>query len=238
MTPGRAKERTIYWVGGVAAIVGSLAGMVGNLLHPETPLDDEAGIARTIADSHSWLALHMTIEFGILLMLGALVALAYSISDGAAGALSKLGLAAGIAGVAVGLVLVILDGVAAKVLADRWAAAPPPEQATALRIVLANETTNLALASLFNILFAGATFILFGLAVALSDMYPRWLGWIAVVAGAGSIGSGMVQAVAGKSTAASQILTIIGPTVITLWLFVIGIFLVRKAAALAAARAT
>jgi hypothetical protein len=113
-----------------------------------------------------------------------------------------------------------------------------PEQAAALRIVLANETINFALASLFNILFAGATFILFRLAVALSDIYPRWLGWIAVVAGAGSIGSGIVQAIAGKPTAVSQILTIIGPTVITLWLFVIRILMVRKAATLAAASDT
>jgi hypothetical protein len=87
-------------------------------------------------------------------------------------------------------------------------------------------------------LFAGATFILFRLAVALSDIYPRWPGWIAVVAGAGSIGSGIVQAIAGKPTAVSQILTIIGPTVITLWLFVIGILMVRKAATLAAASDT
>jgi len=237
MALDKAKERTIYWIGGLTAMVGSLAGMIGNLLHPETPLDDDAGIAKTISTSDSWLALHLTIVFGILLMLGALVALAHSIRDGAAGALSKFGMAAGIAGIAVGLILVILDGVAAKELADRWAAAPPVEQPAALQIVLANETINFALASLFNILFAGVTFILFGLAVALSDTYPRWLGWIAVVAGAGSIGSGILQATAGKPTEATQILTIIGPTVITLWLFVIGILMVRKAVALGAASA-
>lgn len=59
-----------------------------------------------------------------------------------------------------------------------------------------------------------------------------------MVAGAGSIGSGIVQAIAGKPTAVSQILTIIGPTVITLWLFVIRILMVRKAATLAAASDT
>jgi hypothetical protein len=59
-----------------------------------------------------------------------------------------------------------------------------------------------------DILFAGATFILVGLAVALGDGYPRWLGWIAVAAGVASI---------------------IGPTLITLWLAVIGVLLGRKA---------
>jgi len=128
----------------------------------------------------------------------------------------------------VGLILVILDGVAARQLAEEWASAPAAEQGMALRLVSANETLNFALASLFNILFAGVAFILFGLAVATSDGYPRWLGLVVVVGGLGSIWAGLIQAEAGSPVPASRILTIIGPTVITLWLFVIGIMLVRK----------
>jgi len=98
----------------------------------------------------------------------------------------------------------------------------------ALGLVHANETINFALASLFNLVFAGVTFILFGLAVALSNAYPRWLGWVVLVAGVGSIGAGLVQAFTGEPTEASRGLTIFGPTVITLWLLVVGILLVRK----------
>jgi hypothetical protein len=50
-------------------------------------------------------------------------------------------------------------------------ASPPDEAAAALRVVLAEEAINFALASLFNILFAGVTFILLGLAVAWSGEY-------------------------------------------------------------------
>jgi hypothetical protein len=39
-----------------------------------------------------------------------------------------------------------LDGLAAKQLAEAWATAPPQEQAAALRLVLAEETINVALA--------------------------------------------------------------------------------------------
>jgi hypothetical protein len=53
--------------------------------------------------------------------------------------------------------------------------------------------TSLALASLFNFVFAAVTFILFGLAVALSDVYPRWLGWVVFLAGLGSIGAGLIK---------------------------------------------
>jgi hypothetical protein len=51
----------------------------------------------------------------------------------------------------------------------------------------------------------------------LEPAYPRWLGWIVVVAGAGSI---------------TRVLTIIFPTVITLWLVEMNILVLRKAPAL------
>ncbi|HSH23559.1 MAG TPA: hypothetical protein VK975_05805, partial [Acidimicrobiales bacterium] len=114
-----------------------------------------------------------------------------AISGGTPGALVRFGRVAAVAGATVGMVLVILDGVAAKQLAEESAAAPPGEATTALRLVSANETVNFALASLFNLLFAGVTFILFGLAVALGDVYSRWSGWVVAGAGVGSIGAGM-----------------------------------------------
>ena len=93
----------------------------------------------------------------------------------------------------------------------------------ALSAVGINETINFALAGLFNFSFAGAPFLLFGLAVAIGWAYPRWLGWVAAFAGVGSIAAGLVQAFTGEPTTASLVLTIIGPTVISLWLLVMGV---------------
>jgi hypothetical protein len=222
-------RRRVYRIGGGAAIVGALLGGVGNLLHPVTPIGDPEGVARVISESEIWVPVHLVIVLGIGLMLGGLVALYHSIQGGIAGVMARFGLFAGVAGVTIGLVLVILDGVAARQLAEEWAAAPPDEQPVSLGLVHANETINFALASLFNLVFAGVTFILFGLAVALSDVFPRWLGWVVVFAGASSIGAGLIQAFTGEPTDASRVLTILGPTVITLWLLVIGVLLVRKA---------
>ena len=184
-------------------------------------------MARVIAGSDLWVPIHLAIVVGILLMLGGLVALYHSIRGGLAGALARLVLFTAVAGVTIGLVLVILDGVGAYQLAQEWAAAPPADQAVALGLVHVNETINFALASLFNLVFAGATFILFGLAVALSGVYPRGLGWVVVVAGVASVAAGLVQAFTGEPTEASQGLTIFGPTVITLWLLVVGVLLLR-----------
>jgi hypothetical protein len=76
------------------------------------------------------------------------------------------------------------------------------------------------------------TFVLLGLAVAWSRVYPRWLGWMAVVAGAGSVVVGLVQAQVGETNAVTRIPSIIFPTVITLWLAWMGVLLLRKAPAL------
>ena len=136
-------RRWLFRLGGAAAVVGSLAGMVGNLIHPVTPLDDPPGVARVIADSDAWTPIHLMIVAGIMLMLGGLLALYWSIPGGLAG-------------------LVMLDGVAAKQLADEWARAPAEEQSAVLRVVLA------------------------------------------VTAGLGSVGAGLIQALAGEPTAASR----------------------------------
>jgi hypothetical protein len=230
-------ERTTSqgWVlrlGAGAGIVGALIGMVGNLLHPAVPSGDPEGIARTIAESKTWIPVHLAIVFGIILMLGGLLAISDSIRDGLPGALARLGRIAAIVGITVGLILVTVDGLAAKHLADAWAAAPPEEEASALRVVLGEETINFALAALFNILFAGVTFVLYGLAVAWSRVYPRWLGWVVVVAGLGSVAVGLVQAYVGESTGVTRILTIIFPTIITLWLAAMGALLLRRVTSL------
>ena len=219
--------RWVFRLGGTSAIIGAILGGVGNLVHPVTPENDPVGVARVIADSDIWVPVHLAIVLGIALMLGGLVAVYHSIRGGLPGALARFGLFAAVAGATIGLVLVILDGVAARQLAQEWANAAPGGKATALGLVHVDETINFALASLFNFVFAAATFILFGLAVALSSVYPRWLGWVVFVAGVTSIGAGLIQAYVGEPTGASRILTIFGPTVITLWLLVIGIFLVR-----------
>jgi hypothetical protein len=64
------------------------------------------------------------------------------------GWIRRIGSYAGIAG-ALLLILVTLDGLAAKGIAEAWATAPAADQAAALQLVVAEETINFALAALF-----------------------------------------------------------------------------------------
>jgi hypothetical protein len=220
------RSTIIVW-GARAGVAGSILAGFGNLIHPATPLDDPIGVAEAIARNDAWFPIHLMIVIGLCLMFAGLIALFESLRRGPGEALGFFGLLFATVGVAVGLVVVVLDGVAAKELADAWARAG--DRSIALAQVITNETLNFALASLFNLTFAGITFILFGGATVVSRRYPRWLGWVAIGAGMGSIGASLVQGIVGAPTIWSRILTIIGPTTITLWVVVIGILMLRDA---------
>ena len=63
---------------------------------------------------------------------------------------------------------------------------------------------------------------------AVSGCYPRWLGWVAVLARISRLQAALSRASVGEPTGASRVLTIIGPTVITLWRLSMAIMLLRK----------
>ena len=227
---GTNLSRGVRRAGALAALVGAVASGVGNLVHPVTPRDGEAGVAAAIAGSAHWTTIHLVIAGGILLLFVGLVTIGLSMT-GPAGVepLVRFGIYAAIIGTTLGLLTVILDGVAAKQLANQWSRAAGADQAIALASVSTNETINFAIAGLFNMTFAGFPFILMGLAMTKSANYRHWFGWIAVVAGCGSVAAGLFQSISGVPTLTSLVLTIIGPTVIVLWMAAAGVMLWRQA---------
>src|SRR6266487_6269968 len=229
MSDASREKLWVFRIGGCSAVAGAILGLVGNLIHPATsgPGDPE-GTARVVANSQIWVPLHLVLAVAFILMLGGLVAVHDSIPGGLPAALARYGLVAGIVGTTVGVVVVTLDGFAAKHLAESWQSAPAELRASALASFRADDSVNFALLSPLNLVFAGFTFILYGLAVALSEVYPRWLGWIVAVAGLGGAGSGVIQAYIGEPSALTSALGIAAPTVITVWLLVVGVLLFRK----------
>ena len=80
--------------------------------------DDPEATARVVAASQIWIPLHLALLVAFVLMLGGLVAIHDSIGGGVPGALARFGLASAIVGTTVGVVLITLDGFAAKHLAE------------------------------------------------------------------------------------------------------------------------
>src|SRR5512132_686597 len=141
-------RRWLFRIGGGSAVAGALLGLVGNLIHPATagPNDPEA-TARVVAESRLWIPVHLALLVAFVLMLGGLVAIHDAIGGALPGALARFGLASAVVGTAVGVVLISLDGFAAKHLAEAWLAVPAADRATAIGPFQAEDSINFALLS-------------------------------------------------------------------------------------------
>ena len=188
-------EPTLFRIGAVSAITGSLLALITNVLHPRASNFENhpEPFLTIVARTDNWVPVHLGIMFASFLVLVGQVALYRSITDERGRALALLGFIFALVSNAVLVVWMALDAVAMKHLADAFVSAPPTERATAFRTATALERMSFALESFWFTLFWGITFILYGLAVALSDHYPKWLGWVAAICGVGTVTIGLVQ---------------------------------------------
>lgn len=163
MSDASSDKRWVFMIGGSSAAAGAILGLVGNLIHPATSGPGHpAETARVIAESDIWIPLHITLLVSFIFILGGLVAIHDSITGGLPAALARFGLSAAVVGTASGVVLLSLDGFAAKHLAESWLSAPPELRPTALASFRAEDSINFALLSPLNLVFAGFTFVLSG----------------------------------------------------------------------------
>ena len=226
-------ERALSRIGSVSAIVGAILLIVANILHPRgAPFGDTKAHLQEIAGSGIYLGDHIGIAVGALLVVGGLVAIYRSITAGAGAACARLGFAAALASAALITVVIAIDGIAIKAVATAWASSQDPALFQAAFVL---EQVGVGLFSMLIFLFFGVTFILYGLAVALSDVYPKWLGWAALVLGIVAALIGLVQAYNGPSTLLTNQLFPIASVLLTVWVLVMGVLLWRRAGASAAA---
>ena len=213
----------------MCAFIGAPLGVAVNALHPPLPpgVDDAL---RLVALTPGWPLIHLGIIAALLLLAGTLLAIERSIDEGRGRAIAEFGLLAAIVGSTIMVANIAIDGFATRSLAQGWLAAPPAEVDVAFRVAAAVLMAQEALFFVgFTIVF-GVTFVLYGAAVAESKIYPRWLGAIAVLAGAGSLilGVGFFLR-AGWATA---ILLHTLALMLTLWVLTMGVLLWRRAGAL------
>lgn len=218
-------------VGAACGIAGAVVLLVSNVTHPRPPraeVGDHEAFLQLAADSGAWLAIHLAILLGTLLLFGGLVALSYSLRvDGAAWP-ARAALVVAVVGTSVGVVQHSIDAAYGKV-ADDWAAATGPDRESLLRVGGALEDVDFTLLSVNVVVFFGVTFVLFGTAVAASRAYPDGLGWIAVAAGVAGIAVGIVQFFTGPSDATLFVFPAVA-AVLSLWVLVMGVLVWRRAA--------
>jgi hypothetical protein len=185
---GRRRE-SLLRMGGAAAIVGSIlyvaAGAAfGNLTHSSNP----ETVLRVIASrGHTfWPLAQVGFAFGALLWVIALTALTRTLTDGASWALSRVAVSAAFLGATIHILDSSISAYALGTIARDWNVSG----ADMVRYEAFGEVVQRILGGTWAAVvtfFHGVPFILFGLAVALSGRYPKWLGWVGLIGGAGSL---------------------------------------------------
>jgi hypothetical protein len=215
-------------IGAVALPLGIVLIAISEIFHParEDPMDFPA-VFEEYAQSNVWTTVHLGEYFGFLLLLGGLVALYYSVSarPGAGAGLAPFGLAAAVATAASFTVLQAVDGVTLRYAVDAWASAPAPQKTAAFAAAEAARWTEIGMNSL-SFFLAGLTLFLFGLAIALGRVYPRWVGLMAAISGAAFMYDGVV--VVAYEGFVPSIVKTVGLLLLAVWAFVMAVLMWRN----------
>ncbi len=215
-------------VGAAAAVSGALTLFIATLLHPMNadPNDPSAAFAEYAADE-LWVASHLGQFVGVAVLGVALVALAGTVENGKPSAWARIGALGAAASVATTAALQAVDGVALKVMVNRWAEASGEAQARAFEGAFAVRQIEIGLASLLS-LVVGLTISAFGISLLLSRRFPRWLGLLALLGGPASVAAGIGQACTGFS-AVSMNLSMSAASILLLWAIAAGVLMWRLA---------
>ena len=224
----RSTSRSLARIGAVAALVGAPVLLVSTLLHPlgADPNDAPEAFAEYAADS-LWVWTHLGQFLGFALLAAALVALASTFEQGRTAAWGRIGLAGTGAIIATAAALQAVDGIALKVMVDRWAATAGDTREIAYQTAFAVRQIEIGLASLLS-LVSGFTVTVFGVALLVSRRYPGWLGALGLAGGLGTVAGGVAQASTGFSGLAMT-LSMLASAVLLGWVLPAGVVMWRLA---------
>lgn len=188
-----ATDHPALKLGGTLAVVGGLGYLVTLLLHGDLP-DETTEIAlEHIAGRPEWRTLKLALIAFVLCWIGAFIAFVRSLPGGVSGLLGRWAVACATIGVAIVVVEYAIIGHALKDVADAWRVAAAPDAQAALRMAEVMLAITGGLFHSFVALMLGLPYVLLGAAIALGRGYPRWLGWVAVVAGSGALLAGTTR---------------------------------------------
>jgi hypothetical protein len=205
----------------IAALVGVLLLFMGTFLHPSSadPNDAIAAFTEYAAD-RLWVFSHLIQLLGCLSIAASLVLFSHTLIAGAAAVWARLGMAGAIASMAMFSALQAVDGVALKVMVDRWSAAAEPEKAMVFQVAFGVRQIEIGLASISSLLF-GLTMLIYGMAILSDRQFPKWLGAIAILGSTLNMAGGIVYAYSGFSNLGMW-LTMPGSILLMGWLIALG----------------
>lgn len=219
-------ERYSSKIGGLVTLLGVVCLLLATLAHPmrANPADAPAAFAEYAADS-LWVASHLGQLLGVALVTGGLLALSWRLRRERGGVWALLAGAAALVGLALSGALQAVDGIALKIMVDRWAAASPETQPFLFEGAFAVRQIEIGLASMVS-LFFGLTATLYAGALWLAEDAPKGLGWLATLSGAALLVSGIMYAYTGFSESAMMV-SMPASLLLMLWGIAVGVFLLH-----------
>jgi hypothetical protein len=178
-----ASERALLRLAGALLAGGFLVFFIATRFHPSGDENNHPVIFAKYAASDPWVAVHFAQFAGVIIALGGFLVLGRLLQlRGELPTLAKWGLGTTAATAAVWAVLQAVDGVTLKQNVDAWAAASGSRK----EILFADAETvrwiEWGLQAYFRLLL-GATFALFGIAIAHTGIAARWLGYAGLAGG-------------------------------------------------------
>ncbi len=218
------EDRQMLRIGSVSAVLGAILLVVTNILHPrDFEYGDTASHFADVAGSDIYLGDHIGLLVGALLMTAGLIAIARSLREGGGAAWAFFGLTSAVVSAGLMVVVIGIDGIAFVAAADELSG-----MSTAAFLL---EQIGLGLFTMLIFFTFGVMYALYGLAISLSDTYPKYMGWIALVGGIAGMTIGIVQAYEGPSDTLTNVLFPIVSVLLTVWVFAMGLFMWKKASA-------
>jgi len=228
MEQGIYKGDVLQKLAGVSFIVGAILLAVFGVLHPREELGDLSDIIQTIADSNEgfWEIDHILIAMSFWVLMIGTVGVYRSVSSGGAAAWARLGFYTMIVATVLRAVFLAVDGVGLAVVAEQWEGAAGADRATIFVAFSALEGVLDGMRSITDV-FYGLALVLLGVGIGLSTVYPRWLGWAIVIAGAAWTVVGFSIGIGGLSAALEIPFGIVFMLTV-LWHLVMGIVITRR----------
>lgn len=229
---GIAKGDVLQRAASLFFIAGAILTVVFNLLHPRATdgtFDNPEPFLKAAADAGlAFYQLdHLLLALGIWLIVGGLAGVYRSLSGGAAATWARFGFYGALVAAAVWTVLFASD-MGFKTVVDEWAGAPGPDKASWFTAAVTLGRVNFFLFSMAAIVFWLALLTM-GIGMALSTVYPKWVGWALIVLGVATVVAvGVPQLFTGPSNVTNVLFAILA-TLTSLWTLVVGIWVARKA---------
>jgi hypothetical protein len=225
-------QRSLLRIGSIAFLAGVIIVIVSTAIHPsrEDPANHPLVLAEYASDN-SWIAVHIgQLAGGIMVFAGGFVALFRLLvqsESSTASILAWIGLALAIMTAGAIAVLQAVDGIALKIAADSWIAAPSEEEAITFRVGEGIRFIEYGTNSIFRIL-QGTLAIIFGVGTVKTKLFSRWIGGAGVVIGAITIYAGMEVAYFGFGYANIGGLRGISMIIYFIWVGILGGLMWKK----------